>query len=53
MGVKFSSVRTNSSLAEVSAGPDGKPAAVYFDAVVHENPTDLNSRPVWQRTFQF
>lgn len=53
MGVKFSSVRTNSSLVEVSAGPDGKPAAVYFDAVVHENPTDLNSRPVGNGRFNF
>jgi len=53
MAVKFSGIRTNPSMVEVATGPNGKPAAVYFDAVVHENPKDLNSRLVGNGRFNF
>src|SRR5205085_2132675 len=51
--VKFASVRTNPALVELSTGPNGKPAAVYFDAVVHESPSELNSRLVGNGRFNF
>ncbi|MBS0664379.1 MAG: hypothetical protein JSR48_14030 [Verrucomicrobia bacterium] len=31
------------SLAQVSVGPNGRPAGVYFASVVHEDPLDLTS----------
>ena len=40
---KLPALRTNQSLAQTSPGPNGRPAGVYFAAVVHQQADDLAS----------
>ena len=53
LAVKVPTVKTNPSLATLAPGPAGKPAPVYFDAVVHEDPSNLSSRLVGSGRFNF
>ena len=43
----------NQDLAQMSVGPSGKPAGVYFASVVHQSPDDLSSPLVGSGRFNF
>jgi Na+/proline symporter len=51
LATNFAWVRESPALTIQHPAPNGKPAAVYFDSVVHEDPQDLSSTLVGQGRF--
>lgn len=53
LAVKVPGIRTHPALVAMTTDPAGKPVPVYFESVVHEDPTDLGSRLVGGGRFNF